>query len=297
MSHPRLLKTGGEPFHGRFPNAVRGLAKMVRLRTFLLFFLAAPIGSLVASSMILFEGVMSMMFAGFTIMFGLVLNDVEDAELDKLAGKNRNPIATRELSKREGFFIALIFLSLSLSMIPFLNLYNQILGLVVIILSYTYSSGIRAKSKPLIDVIYHGLCLAIFAAVGYIQQKPFDVRCLLLSTVIFFLSGVSQIFQQIRDWESDQKMRATTVIRLGKRKSLILCLIFFSIVFTLFALAPFYGIVPFEYLLLSPLTYFVVSPIVKTIRDVEYEKEMIKLINNRAPILILILIVTYFLLK
>jgi len=267
LSHPRLLKTGGEPFHGRFPNAVKGLAKMVRLRTFLLFFLAAPIGSLVASSMILFEGVVSMMFAGFTIMFGLVLNDVE----------------------------ALIFLSLSLSMIPFLNLYNQILGLIVIILSYTYSSGIRAKSKPLIDVIYHGLCLAIFAAVGYIQQKPFDVRCLLLSTVIFFLSGVSQIFQQIRDWESDQKMRATTVIRLGKRKSLILCLVFFSIVFTLFALAPFYGIVPFEYLLLLPLTYFVVSPIVKTIRDVEYEKEMIKLINNRAPILILI--VAYSLLK
>ena len=238
-----------------------------------------------------------MMFVGFVTAFGLVFNDVEDSELDGLARKHRNSVAAGELSRKGGLIIALTFLTLSLLMIPLLNLYNQILGLIIIFLFYSYSSGIRAKSKPVLDVLYHGLCPAIFAIIGYISQAPFDVSCLIFSTMIFFLSGVSEILQEIRDWESDRKTIETTVTKLGRKSSLFLCLVFLSAVFVLFTSASLNGILPFEYLILSPLTYFVISPIVKTIGKIEYLDEMLRRINNRAPVLIIIFIVAYFLLR
>lgn len=276
---------------------LKSFVRMVRPRTLFLFLIISPLGSILASFGNLFEGIISMVFSGLVTAFGLVLNDVEDAELDGLVGKHRNPIAAGELSRRSGYLIALMFLLLSLLTMPLLNFYNQILGLIVIFLFYSYSSGIRAKSKPVLDVLYHGLCLAIFAVMGYISQRPFNVSCLIFSAVIFFLSGVSEILQEIRDWESDRKTIETTVTKLGRKCSLILCLVFFSAVLALFATASFHGILPFEYLLLSPLTYFVVSPIVKAIGSTKYLNETMRIINNRVPILVVILTAAYLLLK
>ena len=287
----------GEPRLGRLIKAFKSLAKILRPRTFFLFLIISPLGSIMASLGNVFEGIISMTFSGLITAFGLVLNDVEDTELDALAGKNRNPIAFGELSKRSGYLIALTFLLLSISMMPFLNSYNKILGLIVTFLFYSYSSGIRAKSKPILDIAYHGLCLAIFAVMGYVSQRPPDIPCLLFSAVIFFLSSVSQILQEIRDWDFDRKMIETTVTKLGKRYSLVLCLVFFSIVYGLFATAFLHRILPLEYLLLSPLTYFVISPIVLTIRDMKRLDDTIRLINNRVPILAVILIVGYLFLR
>lgn len=287
----------GELHNGRLIKAFKSLAKTLRPRTFLLFLVISPFGSIVASLGNLTDGIISMMFSGFISAFGLVLNDVEDAELDARAWKYRNPVAFGELSRRSGYLIALTFLLLSISMTPFLNSYNKILGVIVIFLFYSYSSGIRVKSKPILDIAYHGLCLAIFAVMGYLSQRPPDIPCFLFSAVIFFLSCVSQTLQEIRDWEFDRKGIETTVTKLGRKNSLILCLVFFSIVYGLFATAFLVGILPFEYLLLSPLTYFVVSPVVKTIRDMKYLDDTIRLINNRVPILTVVLIVGFLLIR
>jgi len=287
----------GELHIGRLIKTFKSLAKILRPRTFLLFIVISPLGSIVASLGNLIDGLISMMFSGFISAFGLVLNDVEDAELDVLAGKYRNPIAFGDLSRRSGYLIVSVFLLLSISMIPLLNSYNKILGIIVMFLFYSYSSGIRAKSKPILDIAYHGLCLAIFAVMGYVSQRPPDISCLLFSAIIFFLSSVSQLLQEIRDWEFDRKSIETTVTKLGRKYSLILCLVFFSIVLGLFTTAFLHGIFPFAYFLLSPLTYFVISPIIKTIRDMKHLDDMIRLINDRVPILAVILIVGYLFLK
>jgi len=81
-------------------SSFKGFVRMVRPRTFALFFIISPLGSLVASSEILFEGIISMLFVGFVAVFGLVLNDVEDAADNRLdpIKCQRTPVAAGEIS-------------------------------------------------------------------------------------------------------------------------------------------------------------------------------------------------------
>ncbi|MFQ6076633.1 MAG: UbiA family prenyltransferase, partial [Candidatus Bathyarchaeia archaeon] len=219
------------------------------------------------------------------------------ADLDRQAGKDRNPLAAGRLGRRDGLLLVIAFLLPSLAILPFLNPFNRVLGLIVLFLFFTYSSGIRAKSVPVLDVAYHGLCLAILGVMGYTQQRPFDISCLFLSAMIFLFSSVSQIMQEIRDWEHDRKAIVTTVTWLGKRKSLALSLILLLISFGLLMIAPFHGVVPFEYLLLSPLAYFIVSPIIRGMRSEQFHNLMIGQIAFRGPIVMAILLVSFLLLR
>jgi len=142
----------------------------------------------------------------------------------------------------------------------------------------------------MLDVAYHGLCLAILAAMGYTEFRPFDVSCLFLVSMVFLLSVMSQILQEVRDYETDRSMIRTTVTFLGKRRSLIICLALFTSAFSLFLLSLFYGVVPLESLLLSPLTYFIIAPITQAIWNEEYEDRMLREIRERRLIMIALLI-------
>jgi len=218
------------------------------------------------------------------------VNDLSDAELDRSAGVIRNPVSTGELSRRSCISVALLVLLVSLAALSSLSLQNRLLGLVVIFLYFTYSWVVRAKARPMLDVAYHGLCLAILAAMGYTEFRPFDVSCLFLVSMVFLLSVMSQILQEVRDYETDRSMIRTTVTFLGKRRSLIICLALFTSAFSLFLLSLFYGVVPLESLLLSPLTYFIIAPITQAIWNEEYEDRMLREIRERRLIMIALLI-------
>jgi len=85
-------------------------------------------------------------------------------------------------------------------------------------------------------------------------------------------------------------MVKTTVTLLGKRMSLILCLAFLASAFAIFLLLLFYGVIPLEILLLSPLAYFIIAPIIRAIHNEEYEDRMLREIREKRLILIAILI-------
>jgi len=201
----------------------------------------------------------------------------------------RNPVSTGELSLGRCISLALSFLLASLVTLFSLSLQNQLLGLAVIFLYFTYSWLVRAKARPVLDISYHGLCLAILATIGYAGYRPFDITCFLLASLVFLLSATSQILQEVRDYETDRKMVKTTVTLLGKRMSLILCLAFFASAFAIFLLLLFYDVVPLEILLLSPLAYFIIAPIIRAIHNEEYE-DMLREIRKKRLILIAILI-------
>lgn len=228
------------------------------------------------------------MFSAFSTSFAFIINDLSDAELDRSAGVLRNPVSTGELSWGRCISLALSFLIVSLVTLFFLRFQNQLLGLVVILLYFTYSWLVRAKARPALDISYHGLCLAILTTIGYLEFRPFDITCFLLASLVFLLSATSQILQEVRDYETDRKMVTTTVTLLGKKISLILCLAFLASAFAIFLLLLFYSVFPLEILLLSPLAYFIIAPIIRAANNEEYEDRMLREIRENRLILIAI---------
>ena len=231
-----------------------------------------------------------LMFSAFSTAFGFVVNDLSDAELDRSAGVIRNPVSTGELSSGRCISVALILLFVSLVALSSLSFMNQLLGLVVIFLYFTYSWLVRAKTRPMLDIAYHGLCLAILATMGYMEYRPFDVDCLLGVSIVFLLSAMSQVLQEVRDFETDRNMIRTTVIFIGKRRSLILCLAFFASAFSIFLLLLSNGAVPLEVLLLSPLTYFIIAPITQATFNEDHVDRMLREIREKRLIMVALLI-------
>ncbi len=276
---------------------MNAILELIRTKTTMKFILTTMSGLILVYPNIDFIAIYLLLFTGFSTAFGFLINDISDVEVDKLVEKVRNPIVTQKITRRKSILLAFFMFLVSLFTLSFLSFYNQLLGLAVIFIYYTYSFGVRAKAKPILDIIYHSVCLSIFTLMGYTQYKPVDSTCLLLASTVFLLSGMSQILQEIRDFESDKKTIKTTVFFLGKRKALILCLAFFTIAFAIFLLAPLYGIIPYELLLLSPLAYFIVAPIIKTVRDETYQDKMIEQISKRSPLIAGVLFSTFLFFK
>jgi len=276
-----------------FPTLTKFLGtiyKTIRFHSILGFSSVVLIGAIFAGSSIDLEIVWPLIFSAFNAAFGFVVNDLSDAELDSLSDVIRNPVSTNELSKGKALSVALFFLLGSIVSLSFLSLQNQSLGLVVIFLSLTYSWIIRAKARPILDIAYHGLVLAILATIGYTEYGPLDVKCLIYVSIVFLLSSMSQILQEIRDYKTDRTMIMTTVTLLGKRRSLILCLALIISTFPLVILLLLKGVVPFELLILSPLVYFIIAPITRAIINEAYEEKMLREIRERRLIIIGILI-------
>ena len=104
----------------------------------------------------------------------------------------RNPVSTNELSREKSISITLLLLLVSIADLPPLNPRSQLLGLVVVFLYITYSWLVRAKARPILDVVYHDLCLAILAVMGYTEFRSFDVECLLFVSIVFLLSSIAR---------------------------------------------------------------------------------------------------------
>jgi 4-hydroxybenzoate polyprenyltransferase len=264
--------------------------RTIRFSSVLCFTSATLAGAILTGSLSGLGIVWLLLFSASSTTFAFIINDLSDVELDRSAGVLRNSVSTGELSSGRCILLALFFLSVSLASLPFLSLQNQLLGLVVVFLYFTYSWLVRAKARPVLDILYHGLCLAILATMGYLGYRPFNFICLLLASLVFLLSATSQILQEIRDYETDIKMVKTTVTLLGKKLSLIICLAFWVLAFAIFILLLFYGAIPLGILLLSPLSYFIVAPFIRTIRNEEYEDSMLRKIKETRLILIAILL-------
>jgi len=268
--------------------------RAIRFSSILCFTSATLAGAILTGPLSGLGIVWLLLFSASSTIFGFVVNDLSDVELDRSVGVLRNPVSTGELSSVRCMLLALFFLSVSLASLTFLSIQNQSLGLVVIFLYFTYSWIVRAKARPVLDILYHGLCLAILAAMGYLEYRPFDFICLLLASLVFLLSAISQILQEIRDYETDTKMVKTTVTLLGKKLSLNICLAFGVFALAIFLLLLFYGAIPLEILLLSPLSYFIVAPLIRTIRNEEYQDNMLRKIRETRLILIAVVLAFLF---
>lgn len=243
-------------------------------------------------------------FAMSAKIFAFVVNDLSDVELDALSPLNRNPLSRGEISERTTAIVALIFLTLSVSLLFLLPLNSIIIGFAGLTLCFTYSWGVRAKLKPFLDVAYHGVLPTLPFVMGYTLYKPFDETCLLLSIAVFILGAVTEVMQEIRDYDVDRTFGKTTVVVLGKRKSLTLCLGFmitwFLLLAAVFDRLLFFPvtirgfIIPFQFLILPPVSMFISTPLIRGIMSKKYQKVVYEKFRKWGLVVIVILISSSF---
>lgn len=238
----------------------------------------------------------------FTIaaeIFAFVVNDFSDAKLDALDPETRNPLARGEISGRGVTSVVLIFLAVSISLLSFLPFRSKALGIAGLILSLTYSWGVRAKLKPFLDIVFHGLLNVFPFVMGYTLYRSFDETCLLISSAICIIGAVTGLIAQLRDYDYDSAFGNTTAVFLGKRKAIALSLGLLSVWLILFARifegliffpVPLNGIrVPIQYLVLPPLSIFILTPLIRGILNEAYQTVVYEGIKKRGLAILVIL--------
>jgi 4-hydroxybenzoate polyprenyltransferase len=226
-----------------------------------------------------------------------VINDIADAKLDKKAGKLRNPLASNDLSEGAAWVLVVVFLGVASLSIWLLNFLNRLLGIVVILLFAGYSFGLRVKAMPGLDVVSHASWNAIYGVMAYSVYRPLDFVGAGLTGMLFLLSMLAELVNQIRDYDSDRDMIETTVTVVGKKRAFKVCVMLLFLVLALFVCVVLVGGLPWVLLAFSPSIIFLAAPIFNAMRDEKKEQELMPALVKRGTIIGLLLLVTYLALK
>ncbi|MBW7954086.1 UbiA prenyltransferase family protein, partial [Candidatus Dojkabacteria bacterium] len=159
--------------------------------------------------------------------FAFMINDVEDAEDDARDPKKakRNPISAGLLSHFEGTTISMLMFIVSLILFALLGELVFLVGASMLIIGFLYSwRRIRLKGLPFIDMISHGYFLGGAALlVSYLAFAQLSIEILLAFLGVFLVSLGGDMFNEIRDYESDKKAKLkNTVSVLGLKPSIFL---------------------------------------------------------------------------
>jgi len=151
--------------------------------------------------------------------------DADDDAIEKWKSKT-NPVSNGDIDKDFGWKIcvSVYFLSIILSLLTGDIIFAFLLA-IRNLFGFLYSGPpIRAKSTPLIDVLFHLTIIdagPAFMAMFY--TRNFTPMALYMLGYLVLNSIFTQISQEIRDFEVDRKARLdTTAQRLGQNKATLL---------------------------------------------------------------------------
>ena len=238
-----------------------------------------------------------LLFVAVSSIFGFVINDIADAKLDRKAGKLRNPVASGDLSVVAAWALVAVLLGVASLSIYFLSILNKLLGILVIMLFGGYSFGLRAKTRPGLDIVCHASWSALYGIMAYSVYRPLDFVGVGLSVTLFLLSMLAELVNEIRDYDSDRGMIRTTVTLVGKKKALKACIVLLFLVLALFVSLVLVGGLPWILLVFSPSIIFLVAPIINALRYEQNEQDLVPALVKRGTIIALLLLVTYIALK
>jgi 4-hydroxybenzoate polyprenyltransferase len=238
-----------------------------------------------------------LLFVAVSSIFGFVINDIADAELDLNAGKLRNPVASGDLSVATAWSLVVLLLGVTALSIYLLSFLNRLLGIVVILLFTGYSSGLRIKARPGLDVVCHASWNMLYGVMAYSVYRPLDSVGAGLGGMLFLLSMLAELVNGIRDHDSDRVMIKTTVTLIGKKRALKACVLLLFTAFALFVNIVLVGGLPWGLLVFSPSIIFFIVPIVNALRNEQKEQDLMPAFAKRGTIIGLLLLVTYLTVK
>ncbi|NIP39618.1 MAG: hypothetical protein GWO07_14970 [Candidatus Dadabacteria bacterium] len=159
-------------------------------------------------------------------LFGI--NDINDYESDKLNPRKKSYVITREV-KRLIFLVSILTsVLLILTSVLTLNIQNIVLILLIILISYLYSSGpFRFKELPLLDSFSNGLLFFLVFVAGFSYGGSVADIPVKIYFVAFCVMGI-HAFGTVLDYEVDRNVGHNTfAVYFGKRIPLFFCLIAF----------------------------------------------------------------------
>lgn len=238
-----------------------------------------------------------LLFVVVSSIFGFVINDIADAELDRNAGKLRNPVASGDLSVAAAWGLVVVILGVTALSIYLLSFLDRLLGILVILLFAGYSSGLRIKARPGVDVVCHASWNMLYGVMAYSVYRPLDFVGAGLGGMLFLLSMLAELVNEIRDHDSDRVMIRTTVTWVGKKKALKACVLLLFLVFALFVSIVLVGGLLWVLFLFSPSIIFLIAPIINALRCEQKEQDLMPAFVKRGTIIGLLLLVTYLTVK
>lgn len=169
------------------------------------------------------------------VAFAFMINDIEDAPDDALdpAKAKRNPLSAAELSYTSARLAAFSVACVAGLVYLFLGVWPFVTGLSCLMIAYLYSwRRVRLKSRPIADLVAHGLMLAglqFLTAYFSFEPAPFS-RWGYPFVFIVAISLYGEMFNELRDLDSDRKAGIMhTANLLGQRAAYWLMMGFLSI--------------------------------------------------------------------
>src|SRR5260221_301100 len=139
--------------------------------------------------------------------YAFMINDIEDAPDDarEAARAARNPVASGELTPRQGWAASLTVAIITLILYGLAGVWPFIVGSLTLALSHFYSwKPIRLKAWPVTDIVSHSLMLSglLFLA-GYFTYGSNPGLVWLVAAAATLLSVYGQLYNQLRDYDMD----------------------------------------------------------------------------------------------
>jgi 4-hydroxybenzoate polyprenyltransferase len=203
---------------------------MLRLEDWAPWYLPVPVAAAVLAG----GGIGEVLVVGFVffciIAYGFVINNYFDAAIDSNHSykklHNKNPLAVKKIERRATLYMMVLLVSLSLAA-SFLSPPVGILFVVLTLLAFTaYSApmaGARSKLKeiPYVDLVTHGLMFGTFPFVAGITMcgGSFVEGLVLVGVIVTLQAAIALVIHQLVDYEEDEAMGKTTVVRMGLRNA------------------------------------------------------------------------------
>jgi 4-hydroxybenzoate polyprenyltransferase len=201
------------------------------------------------------------------------------------------------LSVAAAWGLVVLLLGVTTLSIYLLSFLNRLLGILVILLFAGYSWGLRIKARPGLDVVCHASWNMLYGVMAYSVYRPLDSVGAGLGGMLFLLSMLAELVNEIRDYDSDRGMIRTTVTLIGKKRALKVCVLLLFTVFALFVSIVLVGGLPWVLLVFSPSIIFLIAPIMNALRDERKEQDLMPAFVKRGTIIALLLLVTYLTVK
>jgi len=236
---------------------------LLRIKNWRGYFLIALLGFVISEGFLFSLRDIFIFFAIVLLLLGsgFSVNDCFDTKEDELDKDKKNPIVLKEITFRSGLSFSIFLAILGLSLSTIFGLEAFLFYLIATLLAFFYSSPpLRLKSRPLFDLVSHGLFAGalIFLIPILIFVKDLTSFHYLIAFSIFYFSVVLELRNHIEDYETDKKADLkTTVCVLGLENSEKL-LRYLAILYPL-TLFPIFLLIYRQYLLLFlifTLTFF-----------------------------------------
>ncbi len=253
---------------------MRGVIRLTRWREYVPFVIPLTVlGAILASQAqnvaLDWRLIVVLVANSLAVGYAFMINDIEDAPDDarEAARAARNPVASGELTPRQGWAASLTVAIITLILYGLAGVWPFIVGSLTLALSHFYSwKPIRLKAWPVTDIVSHSLMLSglLFLA-GYFTYGSNPGLVWLVAAAATLLSVYGQLYNQLRDYDMDVAAGLyNTAIVVGKRNARTLMYSSVAVALALMVYAVYVQVIPLWIIsvpmLIAPIFYFVRPP-------------------------------------